>query len=85
MGHARLVAKIAYLTNHLKNVFATQDFLLLLDSVKFVMPELVTMEQIVFVIQVILEIEINAKNVIQHVADAKDLKLINVQNVLMSL
>lgn len=76
-GYARLVGKIVYLINPLKNVFVTQDSLLLLDNVKFVMPGQATMEQIVYAIRDILETEINVKSVIQHVADAKDLKLIN--------
>lgn len=42
------------------------------------MPEQATMGQIVSVIQVILEIGINAKNVMRHVADVKDLRQINV-------
>lgn len=42
------------------------------------MPEQATMGQIVYAIQAILEIGINAKNVMQHVVDVKDLKLVNV-------
>ena len=55
------------------------------EYAKFVMQEQVTMGQIVFVIWGISEIEINAKNVIQHAVGAKDPKLINASNVRMSL
>ena len=83
MAFVRPVIKIVSIHHPKRIVYVVLDFSALQVNAQFVIQEQNIQEQIAFVTLVILEIAINAKNVIPLVVHAQVLMQINVHLVLM--